>query len=270
MPDDDNLSDLEVVARDRPALLIQDGDFGAAPPDWEILNEKRARLRDDIIPFVGRVEIVEENRSVGTAFVAGDGILMTNTHVVRTFASLDGLQWKIRPGTTVRVDFRREHDRSASNVLPVEGVIGADANLDLALLRVDAERTRKGLVLERNAPDPVGQREVVVIGYADFDASATAEQVTRIFNDILGVKRLQPGRTTRLLGGNPPILGHDCSTLGGNSGSCVVDLATGRVIALHIGGTVFSGNRALPLWRVSDQPWLKDLSWVRKGRAAHH
>jgi V8-like Glu-specific endopeptidase len=42
------------------------------------------------------------------------------------------------------------------------------------------------------------------------------------------------------------LLAHDCSTLGGNSGSPVIELASGRVAGLHFGGQFREANLAVP------------------------
>ena len=39
---------------------------------------------------------------------------------------------------------------------------------------------------------------------------------------------------------------HDCTTLGGNSGSVVLDLETGQAVGLHCGGTFLKANYAVP------------------------
>ena len=39
---------------------------------------------------------------------------------------------------------------------------------------------------------------------------------------------------------------HDCSTLGGNSGSVVLDLATGQAVGLHFAGRFLEANYAVP------------------------
>jgi V8-like Glu-specific endopeptidase len=52
------------------------------------------------------------------------------------------------------------------------------------------------------------------------------------------------------------VLFHDASTLGGNSGSCVVDLDTGQVLGLHFGGQYMHYNVAVALWRLVDDPLL--------------
>ena len=39
---------------------------------------------------------------------------------------------------------------------------------------------------------------------------------------------------------------HDSSTLGGNSGSALIDVATGRVVGLHFAGRYLEANYAVP------------------------
>jgi V8-like Glu-specific endopeptidase len=50
---------------------------------------------------------------------------------------------------------------------------------------------------------------------------------------------------------------HDCSKLGGNSGSCVIDLETNQVIGLHFGGRYLGRNSAVALWELRDDRLLK-------------
>jgi hypothetical protein len=52
------------------------------------------------------------------------------------------------------------------------------------------------------------------------------------------------------------VMFHDASTLGGNSGSCVVDLDSNRVIGLHFAGRYMQYNEAVALWRLADDPLL--------------
>ena len=78
----------------------------------------------------------------------------------------------------------------------------------------------------------------------------------QIFSDIYDVKRLQPGVITSWADG-ADIFIHDCSTLGGNSGSPVLDLETHLVVGLHFGGRYLSGNKAVPLWRLAEDELLR-------------
>lgn len=79
----------------------------------------------------------------------------------------------------------------------------------------------------------------------------------RLFEGIFDVKRLQPGQVMELLPESSTLL-HDCSTLGGNSGSCVVDLTTNRAVALHYGGFHRHANVAVALWMLGQEPLLRE------------
>ncbi|HEX6087272.1 MAG TPA: serine protease [Thermoanaerobaculia bacterium] len=262
MNGEDDDGDLHVVAGNNPALLIQDGDFGTLPQEWAHLETSRPLFKR-MIPSVGRLEMGVRT-SVGTAFVAGVGILMTNRHVIENFARPVGDEWEFNPGvTSVRVDFGGEHDRTTASELPVEAIIGVDAQYDLALLRIPAETDFivKALPLQRDEPDSIVGRELVAIGYPDRDNAIPDDVLQRTFGNIFGVKRLQPGKITALRSHNGvSVFSHDCSTTGGSSGSCMIDVASGKVLALHFGGggTV---NLTVPLWKVAHRPFLKSLNW---------
>jgi hypothetical protein len=71
----------------------------------------------------------------------------------------------------------------------------------------------------------------------------------KVFLDEYFVKRFAPGLVERALddvddGGLKRVFTHDASTLGGNSGSCVVEFTMdGRaVVGLHFGGVARSEN----------------------------
>jgi V8-like Glu-specific endopeptidase len=78
----------------------------------------------------------------------------------------------------------------------------------------------------------------------------------RIFSEIYNVKRLQPGEISGETVKDFEIF-HDCSTLGGNSGSPVIDLETHRVIGLHFGGRYMEKNHAIPLWTLQNDPLIQ-------------
>jgi glutamyl endopeptidase len=253
----------------RPALLVQDGDFGEPPDEWKHLGGQREMLKG-IIPSVGRVDL-EGHHSFpwcGTAWLVGDGVAMTNKHVASIFAAQQGKEWKITSGVKAKLDYKEEFQRDVSNEFKVAKVLGVHPTYDLALLSV-AKKGGKGtkapspLMLASKAPRTTKDADVVVIGYPAFDSRNGRTEQMDIFKNIFNVKRLQPGKSTGLKQ-TPQILGHDCSTLGGNSGSCVVDLETGNVIGLHFGGQYLKGNVSVPLWKLADDPFLKKhkLNWV--------
>ena len=85
----------------------------------------------------------------------------------------------------------------------------------------------------------------------------------RIFEKVYGVKRLQPGMIRGVtdlesIEYEKICLLHDCSTLGGNSGSCVVDLDTNKIIGLHFDGDYLEVNKAIGLWNLIDDSLMKN------------
>ena len=67
--------------------------------------------------------------------------------------------------------------------------------------------------------------------------------MTAIFGDVYDKKRLAPGQVTAVAADQ---LCHDCSTLGGNSGSVLLDFATGEAVGLHFAGRFLENNFAVP------------------------
>jgi V8-like Glu-specific endopeptidase len=245
----------------RPALLVQDGDFGPAGEMWEPkLTPNRAAIKD-AIARVGRIELKGHPTYpwVGTGFMVGPGVIMTNRHVAVTFARDSG-SYTFLPGVTARIDFKEEYQRDGSAELAITSVIGIHPRYDLALLRAEVPANApKPLAVSSQPPSATRDYDVVVIGYPAYDSRNDAREMVRIFENIFNVKRLQPGALTGTFNdaANAVIVGHDCSTLGGNSGSAVYDYQRQRVVGLHFGGRYLEGNSAVPLWTLAGDELLK-------------
>jgi endonuclease G len=67
--------------------------------------------------------------------------------------------------------------------------------------------------------------------------------MSNYFRNLYDVKRFSPGFLIE--DGGMTILRHDCTTLGGNSGSPVISLDSGKAIGLHYAGTFGVGNSAV-------------------------
>ena len=247
----------------RPAIVVRDGDFGEPPALWSQLSVRRDRIRE-VIARAGRVEVDghPDHAWIGTASLVAPATLMTNRHVASKFCRRRRRSWTFRPGMQSRIDFVREQDSTGSLQFEITEAIGVHDDHDLALLRIEGA-SRDGrplpdpLAVAASAPRAVLGREVYLVGYPMSDPDRNEpEAIQRIFRDVFDVKRLQPGRT---IGSSTALsaLEHDCSTLGGNSGSPLVDLETNLVIGLHFGGTYEVGNYAVPLWMLVDDPLLK-------------
>ena len=90
-----------------------------------------------------------------------------------------------------------------------------------------------------------------MIGYPARDSRAPDEQLVQsIFGDVFDKKRLAPGQVTEA---KTDVLLHDCSTLGGNSGSVVLDLGTGHAVGLHFAGRFLETNYAVPMTVVAER-----------------
>jgi endonuclease G len=98
-----------------------------------------------------------------------------------------------------------------------------------------------------------------LIGYPAFDPSENLIQQIQIFRSIFDKKRLQPGRlkgikAAQSFGRSVQALAHDCTTMGGNSGSAVIDVDSGKVVGIHFAGQPLIANYAVPTWALaSDQ-----------------
>jgi S1-C subfamily serine protease len=252
-----------ILLEGRPAILVQGGDFLSPPHAWARLAEHREAIREAIARS-GRIEARGHLNLdwLGTAFLVAPQTLMTNRHVAQEFCSREGDTWTFRPGVTTRVDFLRELGSTAALEFEITEAIGIHERHDLALLRVegassDGRALPDPLALSAEEPPDLFERDVYVVGYPAWDSRRNEpETIRRIFADVYNVKRLQPGKAVAYSTEYSAVQ-HDCSTLGGNSGSPVVDLETNQVIGLHFGGRYGVGNYAVPLWQLTDDPLLK-------------
>ena len=188
---------------------------------------------------------------------------------------------------SAHVDFLEEFERAASLEFAIESIlwIATPNEPDVAFLRVRAPDRPTGAGgadparRDRVAPDDF----VVTIGYPARDPRVPDQRlVQRIFGDVYEKKRLAPGQVTDV---GPDELQHDCSTLGGNSGSPVINLKTGEAVGLHFSGLFLEANFAVPAPKVrellgkvqrAELPGMGPIevrtrwqrNWRRSGRAA--
>jgi S1-C subfamily serine protease len=272
----------------RPALLVQDDKFVEPPPLWaEKLTRRRQRIQRTL-PSVGRIEVDGHPRRipwVGTGWVVRPGVVMTNRHVVEEFAEPEAgdetqTRWRIRPGMAARIDFGEEWPPSADEGrtydVPGDALIRVypERAYDLALVSVSQTARGSGarpfpapLPIASNGDAITEGQPVYTVGYPARDPrSRELAAMYRLFDAIFDVKRLQPGQVMQVLPETNTAL-HDCSTLGGNSGSCVVDLETNQVIGLHYAGLHRHANLAIALWKLVDDRFLRDAGVTFYGRS---
>lgn len=260
----------------RPAIDIVNGSFDVVHPLWsELSTDLALRTRiESVLPSIGRIELPGHPRLPygGTGFVAGDGLIMTNRHVAEIFASgIGDRRVDFIPDRNAAIDFRR--DTAAGTVLHVQRVVMMHPYWDMALLAVKGlPDSVKPLKLSVNDARDFIARRIFVVGYPAFDPRNPAQIQNDLFSGRYGVKRLQPGElqgsiSTASFGKLVRAAAHDCSTLGGNSGSAVVDLDTGEVMALHFGGAYHQMNYGVPAAALSKDSRVVDAGVQFAGKA---
>jgi S1-C subfamily serine protease len=262
--DDEERVGLEAVVSvyGRPALLVENGHFRPPDPPWEKLEQHRAAI-ESALQSVGRIEVTghPEEDCVGTGFLVADDVVMTNRHVAKKFL-VGPPDWPFESGMTARIDFNEEFLGGEPREFALTEVVGVSLDVDIALLRV---KTANGGTTPLPPPLRISgaltvseSDDIYAIGYPFYDPrpGVDLEVLHRIFSDLYGIKRVQPGQVRSLEPEKHEFV-HDCSTLGGNSGSCVIDLETGEVVGLHRSGRYLQGNFAIALSEVKDDPVMK-------------
>jgi trypsin-like peptidase len=242
------LAALQLLIRmTRPAPLVHHGRADDLPdehldtfPNWAVFQNAAQSLR-----LIGRIDRAGpgpggRTATVGTGLLLATRLLLTNHHVL---LELSRGTDEIEEGqAVVRFDWEDDSFTPVTPV-PVVGVAARHATLDAVVLRLKSAPSGiaappadfDSTPLEPNA-------DVVVVGYPIDDSERNPIFVRTIFAEKFGVLRAAPGQcTTRFESG----FYHDCSTLGGNSGSPVFSMETGKVVGLHAGGRFLWKNEAV-------------------------
>ena len=253
--EDSFIAEAIILPNERPVVDVVNGTYATPPAPFKHLGKKAARATiQAALPAIGRVELPNHPSLPygGTGFVVGDGLLMTNRHVAELFATGLGRETlSFIPGQSAAVDFLRERDRPESLLFQIRRVAMVHPYWDMALLVVEGLSSVTPLSLSTAQPEDLRERDVVVVGYPALDPRNAVDVQNRIFAGVFNVKRLQPGRlrdveSIRSFGHAVEAVTHDSSTLGGNSGSAVVDVKTGDVVGLHFAGVYLEANYAVP------------------------
>ena len=257
------------IKRDEPLLEFRDAESAV----W---RDRLVAARDHLtraIKAVGRVE-VENHPSykwVGTGWLVSDDVIVTNRHVANLFGQRNGSGFVFRQGRGGRpiaasIDFLEEFNRMDSLEFRLRRIlhIEDDRGPDIALLQVEPVRGRRlAAPITLSSRTAARDQRVAVIGYPAKDSRLPDQDLMEdIFGNVYDKKRLAPGQITESRGNE---IQHDCSTLGGNSGSVVLDLSSGEALGLHFAGIFLEANFAVPAGLVADR--LRRLAvWVLRAR----
>lgn len=254
-----------VLLKGRPALLVRHNTFEMPRTGlWaERLFSSRA-LIEARLPSIGRVEVDDGAGAAnsGTAWIIAPGVVATNRHVAEIFARRADnevkflLNFQGRPYRT-RVDFLEEYLGEEEHEIKVERVLfmeEPDRSLpDVAFLKL-ASASGQPAPIPVSGKDPEPGQPFALVGYPAFDPRyglGGLEAAKEIFGTVYDVKRLAPGEIMPYEDGAWYLL-HDATTLGGNSGSVMIDLETGQAIGMHFKGDFRRANYAVKPERLLD------------------
>jgi endonuclease G len=247
----------------RPPLLIQNDavQFGAPEDDtfadFPAGTDALIRGTEQVIPSVGRIEFLNFRMAWGgTGWVIDqsgqDRIVVTNRHVASLVAkrAVDGRGVFLRDPSQVKygasIDFKEEFggvsgSSSTFQVLDIPYLADTTAP-DVALLRITGPNLPAALSL---APAEAAVGDLVaLIGYPAYDDRNDVQVMAQYFRDLYNVKRYAPGKLIQAVSAGV-ILRHDCTSLGGNSGSPLIRLSDGAVVGLHYSGVYGIANSAV-------------------------
>lgn len=276
----------------RPALPLRGDDL--EPPasgPWCGLSADVARTPARSVCRIDLAITGAEPFQLGSGFVAGRDdagrlLVMTNAHVAREALSQG---WRSVHGLEARCDFGKSLMELHDAWVAVESCSIHPAH-DLALLALAGDHLTNGeevppaLTVGCAPPEPTLGRTIGVLGHPSFDSRRDPFPKLYGFGDAFGVKRFSPGHI-RAVERRPwgpaevDVVLHDAATLSGSSGSCVLDLASGVVLALHFGGwplsaqqvqvggqqmiaRLFEANGGVPLWQLRQDPVLAGVRFV--------
>lgn len=251
----------------RPPLLvvedkvITDGRYGIEN-DYEhpeLIEGSNLAQLEKKIKAVGSVDLVNHAtfEYVGTGWLIDKNIAVTNAHVARAFMSTDKSgSWSFKsmfkrgaPAGPVnaKLNFLRQENtnpdlrREVKIIKPL--FIAGNNQPDMAFFEVVPVSNLD--YLEPYQGKIEKDLDIAAVGYPawDGDRNDIDNLMGQLFGNIYGVKRFAPGEIDGIL--DDIIILHDCTTLGGNSGSPLLDLNSGEVVGLHYSGLYGEENRAI-------------------------
>jgi endonuclease G len=244
------------IVRNAARIVITDPESRV----WKDRLQRAAASITKAAQAVGRIEVEGHDLAwLGTGWLVRPDVIVTNRHVASEFGRRNGTNFVFKQGLTGRtmrasVDFLEEIGRPESlsfkleQILHIEGPDGPD----LAFLRVTpAAGQRLSTPIALFAGTASESDLVAVIGYPARDSRIPDQPLMdQIFGNVYDKKRLAPGQLTQA---DRQTVLHDCSTLGGNSGSVVLSLQSGEAVGLHFAGRFLQANFAVPSLVVAER-----------------
>jgi S1-C subfamily serine protease len=259
VPSPAQLAALEMVVRMmRPAPLFEKGELKPLPQNAAAVFDEWPQFQVEIKPYfrsigrIDRVSLVElpdpTSNTVGTGFVVSyeRDLLVTNKHVLNELSSGSFRLEKGQGVVNFQVEYNTIPEPKPVNIIGVEDV---SKTLDIALLKLEKTVSTDGRkAIQFNLEPAADDLPVVAVGYPCNDGRNPLF-VNALFGERFGVKRAAPGL---IVASNNDFHFHDCSTLGGNSGSPLLSMKDASLVGLHHEGKFTFRNEAIKMSLVKD------------------
>ncbi|MFY7730228.1 MAG: S1 family peptidase [Flavobacterium sp.] len=210
------------------------------------LTDSRAESLKTAIKATGKITLFD--KIVGTGFLVGPNIVMTNRHVAQLLAQETKSGWNFISDSFV--DFEGETDNTITKLCKITKILYTPSarinsqkidhnKLDIAFLQIHTVD---------NMPEPVNFNtscgldngdDIFAIGFPvqQYKAHDAADFLQKFFNRYLGSKKVAPGKIINCDCSYPGRKCHSASTLAGNSGSLIVKSNSESITAaIHYGG----------------------------------
>lgn len=261
------------MRRFRPVLAIKNKETELLFTDpaegtlWQERLRSAAPILGPAIRAVGRIDLTgSEFRWIGTGWLVAENMIISNRHVANEFATRNGNGFTFKMGSAgtigASLDFLQEIGSDDQLIfklirpLHIEPIGGPDISLFEIEITSGDHKLAEPI---RLAKTPAITDDMAVIGYPAYDSRIPEPDLMKfIFGNTYDKKRLAPGSITKV---ETLRLQHNCTTLGGNSGSVLVDLKSGEALGLHFSGTFLTTNYA-----VRSDVVARVIADVRSGR----
>gem|GEM_PF-2074081 len=235
----------------------------------------------------GRIGYAQEGKPTSKDYSFGTGFLITPNHVM-TNRHVHGFygHYLTCSEDCGGIEFIAEKDKDASDFIPFNGQPPLLlSGLDIAIYTLSRSAENRTPISRVPIPtEDLEGREIAVVGYPDThdpnnpDILAIVED-----NPIFAVKRISQGQIFRHSTDNDDPYGvqvdvneddetkfpmtaicHNASTLGGNSGSPILDIKTGELLGVHFAGhKIFNqkeaANLAMAIAQLTEHSDIKNV-----------
>ncbi|WP_147274135.1 DNA/RNA non-specific endonuclease [Bremerella cremea] len=268
----EGLYHLEAIVhrKNRPSHRIYGKKFDPFPGEFNFITKDPRTLKRirNTFPAVGRIDITDLSTYAGTGFVVGQNLVMTNRHVAMEFTMGVGRGKRVKIfDLRAEVDFDDEPSFEQEDGFVLHECVMVHPYWDMALFKADLPDIEPLRLSTTTYPTLRKRKQAIVaVGYPAFDDRNGVKAQKEIFGDQYEVKRIAPGRvsnqkrqvSSKWLSSPVAALTHDASTLGGNSGSAIIDVESGTVAALHFGGKYLIENYGVPGYELARDPRVVD------------